>query len=64
MFTMKDVPEHTSSITLRRNLNTCRLFLNVTYISEIIFIDCDNIIQGVMQGNPNKIPPSTLNWPK
>ena len=47
-FVMEDILENASSITLRRKLNACRLFLNATCFSEITFIDSNNIIQEAM----------------
>ena len=59
-FIMGNILEYKPSITTRRKLNAYILFLNVTCLSEIIFIDGNNTIQGFIQGNLNTIISSTL----
>lgn len=57
---MSDAIKYTSSLTERKRINTCRLYLNVTFLSDIFNILGTSIIHGVLIGNKSSIPKSTL----
>ena len=57
---MDDKLPYTSSITTRKKLNACKLFLNITFLSEVTDIDDNHLLQGLLQEDNSKIPPTTL----
>ena len=61
---MDDALSFILSTKIRRQLNACRIFLKITFISEITDIDGPHIIPGILHGDNSKIPSTTLHWPK
>ena len=57
---MDDKLPYISSITTQKQLNACKLFLNITFLSEVTDIDDNHLLQGFLQENNSKIPPITL----
>ena len=60
---MDDIFPFISSITTRKQLNPCRLFLKITF-SGITDIDENHILQGILHGYKSKIQPTILHWQK
>ena len=60
---MDDLLSYTSSINIRKQLNVCRLFLQITFLLEITDIDGTHLIQGILHGDNKKMLPTTLHWP-
>ena len=63
-FIMDDIFPYISSITTRIQLNACRFFLQITFISKITAININHLIQGIWHRDNSKISPTTLHWPK
>ena len=63
-FIMDDILSYISSNNIRKQLNACILFLQITFLSEIADIDGTHLIQGILHDNNRKIPITTLHWPK
>ena len=59
---MDDVQQYTSSIHQLELLNACRLYLQVTFLSEITNLDGDTIIYGANIGHKQDLPTSKLKW--
>ena len=63
-FIIDDILSSILCTKIRRKLNTCRLFLQITFLSETTDIDDPHLIQGILHGDNSKMPPITLHWPK
>ena len=59
---MDDVHQYTSSIHQLELLNACRLYVQVTFLSEITNLDGDTIIYGDNIGHKQDLPTSKLKW--
>ena len=51
------------SINQLKQLNACRLYLQVTFLSDITTIDGKFLLPGVIDGTNENIPTSKLEWP-
>ena len=60
---MDDVHKYTSSITTLKLLNACKLYLQITFLSDITNLARDKIIQGATTGQKQDLPTSKLRWP-
>ena len=63
-FIMDDILSSISSTKIRRQLNACRLFLQITFISELTNIDGTHLITGILKGDNSKMSTTTRHWPK
>ena len=54
-FIMDDIHKYTSSINTLKVLNACRIYLQITFLSEITNLAGDKIIQGAILQDKNKI---------
>ena len=61
---MDDILSFISSTKIWRQLNACRLFLQLTLLSEITDIDGTHLLQGILNGDNSKMPPTTIHWPE
>ena len=59
---MDDIHQYTSSIHQLELLHACRLYLQVTFLSEITNLDGDTIIYGATIGQKQDLPTSKLKW--
>ena len=60
---MDDIHKYTSSTNQLQLLTACRLYLQITFLSDITNIAGEKIIQGATTGQKQDIPPSKLRWP-
>ena len=60
---MDDIHKYTSSTNQLELLNACRLYLQITFLSDITNIAGEKIIQGPTTGQKQDIPTSKLRWP-
>ena len=60
---MEDILNNTSSLTNLKRLNACRLYLGVTFLSEILNIKSTAIITGSLIGDNTTLAKSNLDWP-
>ena len=60
---MYDIHKYTSSTNQLELLNAYRLYLQITFLSDITNIAGEKIIQGATTGQKQDIPPSKLRWP-
>ena len=63
-FIMDDILSYISSTKIRRQINACRLFLQITFISELTNINGTHLVNGILKGDKSKMSPTTQNWPK
>ena len=63
-FIMDDIISSISITKIRRQLNACRLFLQITFISELTNIDGTHLIHGILKDDSSKMSPTTRHWPK
>ena len=63
-FIMDDILSSISSTKIRRQLNACRLFLQITFISELTNIDGTHLITGILKDDNSKMSTTTRHWPK
>ena len=61
---MDDILSSISITKIRRQLNACRLFLQITFISELTNIDGTHLITGILKGDNSKMSTTTRHWPK
>ena len=54
---------YTSSTNQLQLLNACRLYHQITFLSDITNIAGDKILQGATTGQKQDIPTSKLRWP-
>ena len=59
-FIVDEVHTITSSYSNLQNINICRLYINVIFLSDITNIKGDCLRSGIFHGNNSKKPPSTL----
>ena len=59
-FLMNDIYSIVSSDSDLEKLNACRLYLNILLLSDIININGNSIILGILPGDKSNIPPSTF----
>ena len=59
---MDDVHHYTSSIHQLELLNACRLYLQVTFLSEITNLDGDTIFYEATIGIKQYLPTSKVKW--
>ena len=60
---MKDILDTTPSLTNIKRLNTCRLYLRITFFSEMCNIIGTALIKRSLTGDKTKIATSTLDYP-
>ena len=63
-FIMDDLLSSISSTKIRKQLNACRLFLQITFISELTDIDGTHLIHGILKDDSSKMSPTTRHWTK
>ena len=59
---MDDVHQYTPSTHKPELINACRLYLQITFLSEITNLDGDTIIYGATIGFKQDLPASKLKW--
>ena len=60
---MDDIHKYTSSTNQLQLLNACRIYLQITFLSDITNIAGEKIIKGATTGQKQDIPTSKLRWP-
>ena len=60
---MEDILNITTSNIEIKRLNTCRIYLQVIFLSEISNIKCTTVIAGSLTGDKLKITTFNLDWP-
>ena len=60
---MEDILNTTTSHTDIKRINACRIYLRVTFLSEISNIKGTAIIAGSLIGDKSKIANSNIDWP-
>ena len=60
---MDTVLHSNRSVNELKQLNACRLYLQVIFLSDITTIDGKFLLPGVTEGTNDNIPKSKLEWP-
>jgi len=60
---MNTILDSNRSVTEWKQINACRVYLQVTFLSDITTIDGKFLLPGVIKGTNDNIPKSKLEWP-
>ena len=60
---MNTILDLNRSVTELKQINACRLYLQVTFLSDITTINGKFLLTGVIEGTHDNIPNRKLEWP-